>query len=82
MILALLLKTNWEFPGGLAAKEPAVSLLWCGFDPQPEKFHMPQAQPKNPKNPSGHVIGMGLFEDSQFYSLDQYVYHYASTTLS
>lgn len=27
---------NWrseEFPGGLAVKDPALSLLWLGFDP-------------------------------------------------
>ena len=25
--------TNWEFPGGLVVRDPAMSLLWLGFDP-------------------------------------------------
>ena len=25
-------------------------LLWCGLDPWPRKFHMPQVQPKNQTN--------------------------------
>ena len=26
-------------------KDPALSLLWLGFDPWPRKFHMPWALP-------------------------------------
>ena len=35
-----------EFPDGLAFKDTALSLLWCGFDPWPEKFHMSWVKPK------------------------------------
>ena len=27
-----------EFPGGLAVKDPALSLLWCAFDPWPRNL--------------------------------------------
>ena len=36
-----------EFPGGLLVKDPALSLLWLGFDPWPGNFCMLQAWPKN-----------------------------------
>lgn len=41
-----------EFSGGLVFKDPVLSLLWLKsllwykFDPWPEKFCMPEAQPK------------------------------------
>ena len=38
-----------EFPGGLAVRELALSLLWCEFDPWPEKFCMPQVDQKKKK---------------------------------
>ena len=47
---------TWEFPGGLAFKDPALSvqhfwsLLWRGFDPWPGNFHMLQAWPKQNVN--------------------------------
>ena len=28
------------FPGGLEVKDPALSLLWCRFDPWPKNFSM------------------------------------------
>ena len=33
-----------EFPGGLAVKDLALSLLWCGFAPWPGSFHMSVAK--------------------------------------
>ena len=46
------------FPGGLAVKDPVLSLLWLrsllwlGFDPWPRNFHIPQdqAEKKQQKN--------------------------------
>ena len=35
-----------EFSGGLVVKHPSLSLLWCGFNPWPRNFCMPQVQPK------------------------------------
>ena len=35
-----------EFPGGLAIKDLALSLLWPGFDPGPRNFCMLQVQPE------------------------------------
>ena len=35
-----------EFPSSLVVKDPELSLLWCGFDPQPAKFCVLWAQPK------------------------------------
>ena len=32
-----------KFSGGLVVKDPALSLLWHGFNPLPGDFHMPQA---------------------------------------
>ena len=46
---------NWEFSGGLAVKNPALSLLWLGlplwqgFNPPLRNFCMLQAQPKRKK---------------------------------
>ena len=34
------------FPGGLVAKDLALSLLWHRFNPWPGNFRMPQAWPK------------------------------------
>ena len=40
------LKSNsWEFPGGLVVKVLALLLLWRGFTPWPENFHMLWVQP-------------------------------------
>ena len=33
-------------PGSLAIEDPALSLLWRGFDPGPKDFCVPRAQPK------------------------------------
>lgn len=33
-------KEKREFPGSLAVKDLALSLLWFGFDPWPGNFHM------------------------------------------
>ena len=33
-----------EFPGGLAIKDLALSLLWLRCDPWPRNFHMPQTR--------------------------------------
>ena len=30
-------------------KDPVLSLLWCGFFPWPENFHMPQVQHQKKK---------------------------------
>ena len=30
-------------------------LLWCGFDPWPKNFHMPQAQPKKRERASARA---------------------------
>ena len=36
-------KTDFlEFPDGLVVKDPALSLLWLGFNPWPGSFHMLQ----------------------------------------
>ena len=36
-----------EFPGTLAVKDSALSLLWCGFSPWPRNLCMPFTWPKN-----------------------------------
>ena len=33
-------KKEWEFPGGLVVKDPALSLLECKFNPCLRNFHM------------------------------------------
>ena len=33
-----ILQRGREFPGGLAVKDPVLSLLWCGFYPWPGNF--------------------------------------------
>ena len=38
-----------ELPGGLAAKNPMLSLLCQGFDPWPRKFCMPVGAAKKKK---------------------------------
>ena len=35
-------------------KDLLLSLLWCGFNPWPRNFHMPQAQSKKKKESSSH----------------------------
>ena len=46
-------KTYAEFPGGSAAKDLRLSLLWLrsllwlGFDLWPRSFHMPRTRPNN-----------------------------------
>ena len=47
------LRVGVEFPGGLAVKDPALSLLWCGFDPWPRNFYMPRVWPKKKKKKVG-----------------------------
>ena len=39
-------KQKMEFPGGLAVKDLALSLLWGGFDPRSGNFCIPWVQPK------------------------------------
>ena len=41
-------KAGQEFPGGLAIKDSALSLLWLGFNPWPGNFCMPGAHPLTP----------------------------------
>ena len=36
-----------DFPGGLVAKDLALSMLWLRLDPWPGNFCMPQVQQKN-----------------------------------
>ena len=43
------LKT-FKFPGSLAVKDSALSLLWFGFSPWPGNFSMPREQPKETNN--------------------------------
>ena len=38
-----------EFPGDLAVMDPALSLLWLGFNPWPRNFHLGQVQQKKKK---------------------------------
>ena len=38
-----------EFPGGLVAKDSALSLQWLGLNSWPGNFHMPWAQTKRRK---------------------------------
>lgn len=38
-----------EFPGGLAVKDLAMSLLCLGFNPWLQNFHIPQGQGKKKK---------------------------------
>ena len=55
-----LLKANvslGDFPGGLAVKDLALSLLWLRFDPKPGNFHMPQARPKKKKKKEKFHLG-------------------------
>ena len=40
-----------EFPGGLAAKDSALSLLWHRFDRWPRNFRMSQVWAKKKKTP-------------------------------
>ena len=40
-----------EFPGGLAVKDLASSLLWLRFDPWPRNFCVPWVWPKQNKKP-------------------------------
>ena len=48
-------KQNVEFPlaqhdmGPALSRQSLGSLLWCGFDPCPRNFHMPQTWPKKTK---------------------------------
>ena len=53
-MLALRRLEVWEFPGGLAVKDLALSLLWHGFQPGPGNFCMLLVQPKDKKNPRKH----------------------------
>ena len=46
-------KAGLEFPGGLADKDSALSLLWLRFNSWPRNFHMPQTQPKKKKKKKG-----------------------------
>ena len=39
-----------EFPGDLVVKDPALSLLWLGFDPWQGNFHMPWVWLKTKQN--------------------------------
>ena len=43
------LKYPWEFPGGLAVKDLALSLLWFGFNPWHGNFCMLWAWPEKNK---------------------------------
>ena len=43
-------------------KNPMSSLLWCGFDPQPGDFCMPQAQPKKKKKKKMSKDMQNLYE--------------------
>ena len=48
-------------------RDPALSLqclgllLWCGFDPWPGNFHMPQEWPNTHTNPSFPKWGLTSF---------------------
>ena len=39
----------WEFPGDLAVKDLALSLLWCRFNPLPRNLCTPWVQLKKKK---------------------------------
>ena len=41
--------TSWEFPGGLAAEDSGLSLLWHRFNPRLGNICKPQGKPKNKK---------------------------------
>ena len=41
-----------EWPGGIAVKNPVLSLLWHGFDPWPGNFCMSWVQQKKEKKAS------------------------------
>ena len=45
-------------------RDLALSLLWCGFDPWPGNFRMPQAQPKKRRREEGkkeeHLVLVSL----------------------
>ena len=38
---------TWSSLAAQRVKDPALSLLWNGFDPWPENFRMPMAQSKH-----------------------------------
>ena len=40
---------DMKFPGDLAVKDPALSLLWLRSDPRPKNFHVPQEWQKKKK---------------------------------
>ena len=42
-------KKSWKFPGGLEAKDLALSLLWLGLDFWTRDFLMLKAQPNQKK---------------------------------
>ena len=65
-------KNLGEFPGGLAAKDPVLLLLWHRFSSWPGKFHMPWVWPfLKSKRIINAAEGMGKREPS--YTVDRNV---------
>ena len=44
--ITLKIQNTYKFPGGLAVKDPVLSLLWLRFNPWPRDFYMPWVQSK------------------------------------
>ena len=58
-----------EFPGGLAVKDLALSLLWLWFNSWPGNFHIPWVQHRPPKKSSLKTESLGT---SSYRDKDQY----------
>ena len=77
----------WEFPGGLAVKDPVLSLLWQRFDPWPGNF---QVQPKKTqqikqttKKQCNRTVCIFLWVDISIHLLEMYLLeHRADTCLT
>ena len=48
--MSLTINNLWSLLVAQQAKDPALSLMWCGFKPFPGHVHMLQVQPKKTPN--------------------------------
>ena len=57
-----------EFPGGLAAEDLVLSLLWRGFNPWPGNFHILRVWPAKEKkrNRCQGILEMGVLAAHDF----------------
>ena len=50
-----------EFSGGLAVGDPALLLLWLGFNPQLGNFHMLRVQPKKKRKDGLQINNLTIY---------------------